>query len=267
MSPRRRDAWTTRLAMLGGLLLGLALLYAIRPVTPERTPVRTVEARPVEAAPAPQLRPAPRPPQAPALAPSAEPQEEDEALVEPIDTGEMDWDLARIEVRYEDADGYVVDDAWGGLTGCSVESFERLEDGFVATVVAGDLCEAMAYRRDGLLSVRSDYLEFEAVDGLVATLVFPAERTGGIGVQFQPAEGGMLVVGVMPGTPASLAGLAPGDLIVAVEGLDVSGLDAQDFVDEMTGPEGSDVEFEVEFEADTGLTRSSVVLTRAFLSG
>ena len=253
--------------MLGGLLLGMALLYGLRPPPPAPTD-RTARVAPKANPTAPDRVPAPRRAvRAPVLEEAPSPDEDDEAAIEPMDTGEMDFGLANIEVRYEDDDGYVVDDAWGGLTGCSVETFERIEGGFIATVVAGDICEAAAYRRDGLLSVRSDYLEFEAVDGLVATLVFPAGRTGGIGVQFQPVEGGMMVVNVLPGTPASLAGLTPGDVIVGVQGLDAAELDAQDFVDEMTGPEGSDVEFEIEFDADTGLTRSSVTLTRAFLSG
>ena len=267
MPPNRRSNWTTRLAMIGGLVLGFALLYAMRPPPPDKTPIQTVRAAPQAKPKVPSLKPRPRPVQTPPLAPADEPQEDDGASLEPMDTGEMDWGLATIEVHYEDADGYVVDDGWGRLTGCTIESLQRTEDGFIATVVAGDICEAQAYRRDGLLSVRSDYLEFEAVDGMVATLVFPAERTGGIGVQFQEVEGGMMVVAVMPGTPASLAGLTPGDMIVAVEGVDAGELDAEGFIDEMTGPEGSDVEFEIEFDADTGLTRSSVVLTRAFLSG
>lgn len=267
MSPRRRNARTTRLAMLGGLLLGFALLYALRPQVPQSAPTRTVTIPPAPSTP-PAMKPSPhRPAAPPPLAPADEPQEDEEVLVEPVDTGEIEWALAEIEVRFEDADGYVVDDARGGLSGCQVESFRRMDDGFAATVVAGDICQATAYRRDGLLQVRSDFLEFEAIDGLVATLVFPAGRTGGIGVQFRATEGGMLVVGVVPGTPAYLAGLQEGDLIVGVEGLDAGALDANDFIDEMTGPEGSDVEFEIEFEADTGLTRSSVVLTRAFLSG
>lgn len=263
--PRRRKHWSVGLAMLAGILAGLWMLSTLDPRTPE--PRRT--APPVARAPeAPVVRPAPRRITSEPLAPADEDEAPDDDGPSTVtDTAEPDDAMAWIEVRYEDADGYVVDDAWGGLTGCSIDALERRRDGFEARVVAGERCQAIAFRRDGLLQVRAEPLEFDAEPGMVATLVFPAERTGGIGIQFEPSDGGMMVVAVLPGTPADLAGLVPGDVVIGVGGVPVADLNAREFIEEMTGPEGSDVEFELEFEADTGISYTNVTLTRAFLSG
>ncbi len=94
-----------------------------------------------------------------------------------------------------------------------------------------------------------------------------AERTGGVGVRFQPTAGGMIVVEIVPGSAAWDAGLEPGDLIVGVEGIVADGLPSEAFVDAMTGPEGTDVEFQVRFRSDTGVSQETVRVTRRFLEG
>lgn len=251
-------------AITVGVLLLLFLFYPSTAQV-ERT---TVTADPAHMAKT-KVRPPPiyRPPAKkaePARRPAPEPAAEEVAAEEEPEPEPL---IASIAVRYEDGDGYVIDDAWGGLTGCEMTGFTRLPDGFDAQVEEGSVCRAVAFRRDGLLQVRAEPIEFEAYDGTEVMLVFPTGRTGGIGVQFQPVDGGVMVMAVMPGTPAAQAGLQPGDRIVSVGGELTDGLSAEDFVDAMTGPEGTEVDFEVEYETDEGTSIELITLTRAFLSG
>ncbi len=55
-------------------------------------------------------------------------------------------------------------------------------------------------------------------------------RVGGrramLGVSIEDAEGGVLVAGVTPGGPAAEAGVASGDVIIRINGVDVSGADS-----------------------------------------
>jgi carboxyl-terminal processing protease len=112
--------------------------------------------------------------------------------------------------------------------------------------------------------VQVDVLGGDEVD---ITLVLPTERTGGLGVQIEEDRNGMRVVMVVPGSPAEQAGLQAGDLITEVDGTSVGLLSIQDFVQVMTGAEGTDVNFVVEYEEDTGIVAEPIVVTRAFLEG
>jgi C-terminal processing protease CtpA/Prc len=128
-------------------------------------------------------------------------------------------------------------------------------------------CLLEGIRHDGLLVSRAEAvdLDVKAGDEIDVELVFPEERTGGIGIGIQEVEEGVLVTYVHPGSPAERAGLQEGDVIVEVDGLSVDALDVQDFVSVMTGPEDTPVAFVVGAESDTGYSESVLELTRAYL--
>lgn len=63
----------------------------------------------------------------------------------------------------------------------------------------------------------------------------------GIGVWLQPAEDGLEVTSVLPGSPARDAGISPGDLLVAADGHPLRGLSAEEAGRFIRGPEGSSV--------------------------
>ncbi len=262
---RRTRQWTTSLAMVAGVLLGLWLLSTLRVESPALPPVERihVSAPPIQPAKPAVKRPARPTPEVPVLAPLPE----EEAQAELEDTAAPEVEFVTVYLTAEDYDGYVVDDARMGLMGCAMDSYTETAEGVEAQVEVGAVCTARGMRMDGMLRVMADPVEFVADADMDVVLAFPAERTGGIGVQFRPTDDGIVVVNVVPGTPAYAAGLSPGDKILSVGGIPTVELDAEAFVAEMTGPEGTDVEFELAFEADTGLSIRSVVLTRAFLSG
>lgn len=64
---------------------------------------------------------------------------------------------------------------------------------------------------------------------------------GGVGIRLAKTDGFVTVMSPMPGTPAFKAGLMPGDRILFVDDQDLTGMELEDAVDLMRGPEGSKV--------------------------
>jgi hypothetical protein len=130
-------------------------------------------------------------------------------------------------------------------------------------------CALRAVRRDGALTARGpiETVQVGGPDPAYIQLVLSGTRTGGIGIRFTPAAEGMRVLDVAPGTPAYEAGIAPGDLILAVGGEDALSMPSEEFVERMTGAEGTDVEFTLGLQSDTGVSEETLRVTRAFLEG
>ncbi|MFN2166441.1 MAG: S41 family peptidase, partial [Anaerolineae bacterium] len=83
----------------------------------------------------------------------------------------------------------------------------------------------------------------------------------GIGVEVQMRDGRLVIVAPIDNTPAAEAGLQPGDIIVAVNGEDVTGMALEAIVQRIMGPAGTEVTLSI-LDPDTGQTRE-VTLTRA----
>lgn len=66
----------------------------------------------------------------------------------------------------------------------------------------------------------------------------PQSRAGGLGVQVEPNEAGLRIVGVRPESPAVQAGLRPGDRIVAVDGKPLTHLPFEAAVEHVRGRPG-----------------------------
>jgi len=130
-------------------------------------------------------------------------------------------------------------------------------------------CTLSAVRRDGALFARSDPKQVDLSPGRAnyVQLELRAARTGGIGIRFQPGRRGMRVVSVVEGAPAWDAGLEVGDEVVSVDGEAVDGMTVQQFVQRMTGAEGTEVVFEVVYDDDGGERVEEVQVTRRYLEG
>jgi carboxyl-terminal processing protease len=77
----------------------------------------------------------------------------------------------------------------------------------------------------------------------------------GIGAYVEGAEGeGLRIVSPFPGSPAEAAGLLPEDLIIAVDGADVTGLTELEAIQLVRGPAGTDVVLTVVRVTDDGQT-------------
>ena len=113
--------------------------------------------------------------------------------------------------------------------------------------------------------VRSDYVEEPdqqqmieaAINGMLASLdphssymnkkqfedmsVQTRGEFGGLGIEVTMENGVIKVVSPIDGTPAAKAGLMANDLIVKIDGQDVSGMSLNDAVDKMRGKVGTDI--------------------------
>jgi carboxyl-terminal processing protease len=88
----------------------------------------------------------------------------------------------------------------------------------------------------------------------------------GIGIYLdQDEQGRSLVASVMPGRPAKAAGLEAGDIIVAVDGLPLAGLDLDAVMMRLRGEEGTEVNVDLLRERESGDLNYSVTITRAII--
>ncbi len=113
-------------------------------------------------------------------------------------------------------------------------------------------------------SVRPQNMTYGAIAGMVESLgdtghsgflspeMVKAEHTiesgqfAGIGAEVQMKNNQVVVVAPIDGSPAQKAGIRPGDIIVEVDGKDITGLSLQEVVQKIMGPAGSRMTLTVE---------------------
>jgi carboxyl-terminal processing protease len=81
----------------------------------------------------------------------------------------------------------------------------------------------------------------------------------GIGAEVSTRNGQPTIVAPIPGSPAQKAGIRPGDVIVKVNGQDVSQLTLDEVVNLIRGPAGTSVTLTILHQGDTILTDITVV--------
>jgi hypothetical protein len=190
------------------------------------------------------------------------PQEAREGLAEE----EPPLEVARLKVRVLDSSGALVAEPTLHSFDCGVTvGFENTGQAEV-TVPAG-LCHWQARRSDGALSARSDWVELRLEPDQLSSLdlVLPAERTGGLGVQIAEHDLGIQIVAVNPGTPASEMGLTEGEVIIEADGESTTDMEIDEFIEILTGPEGSKVDFVILDPRDTGDDGQRLTLTRRYI--
>lgn len=163
----------------------------------------------------------------------------------------------------------MVYDRLGGAVGAS-------DIGSLVTQIHGII------KNQALVPSSEDSMTAGAIDGMLGTLgdkyamyFTPKEYTDfqttqkgefyGIGVSVGLSKDGQpQIAQVFPNTPASKAGLKPGDLIVALNGVRKAKWDLEDFVSKMRGPIGTKVAIEVKRGTATPfpvtLTRDRIVV-------
>ena len=87
----------------------------------------------------------------------------------------------------------------------------------------------------------------------------------GIGAWVDTESEFLTIVSPMPGSPAEEAGLKPGDQVIAINGQDVTGVDASLVVRQVLGPAGSQVTLTIRRESenqafDVTITRREIVI-------
>src|SRR5918998_609007 len=129
--------------------------------------------------------------------------------------------------------------------------------------------ESIALYAEALDTVQDSYVDQEAVDpekqtygaieGMLDTLgdkghtrfLTPEEREQnreglsgtyeGIGIEVEPRDDKIVVVAPIEGSPADRAGVRAGDVVIAVNGKSSRGEEMSEIIEEIKGPEGTDV--------------------------
>lgn len=113
-----------------------------------------------------------------------------------------------------------------------------IKDFYVNSVGDRSLLDDAIRGMVGGLDPHSEYLDKEAYKTLLMTT---SGEFGGVGIEVTPEYGILKIVSPMDDTPASIAGIKPGDYIVAIDGKLVSEMTLQDAVEKMRGKSGSQV--------------------------
>jgi carboxyl-terminal processing protease len=116
----------------------------------------------------------------------------------------------------------------------------------------------------GMLAALGDagHTRFLSPDAYQAEEAALAGRLEGIGAEVAVRDGRPTVVAPLAGSPAQRAGLRPGDVIVRVDGQDVSALTLDELVRRVRGPAGTSVTLTVIHAGETRLTDLVVVRAR-----
>ncbi len=94
------------------------------------------------------------------------------------------------------------------------------------------------------LDEHSGYMTEETYNAFIEDSVSGA--FSGIGVTLSNTKKGLVVISAFPGSPADKAGIETGDILIAVDGEDIRGMEFQAARGKITGPEGTTVQITVQ---------------------
>ncbi len=97
----------------------------------------------------------------------------------------------------------------------------------------------------GMLKALDPYSEFMTPEDFENFKTHTSGVYGGVGMQVMQQDGKVVITGVFDGSPAQRAGLLPGDIIVKVDGEDVTTWDLNDVVEKIKGKPGTKVRITV----------------------
>ncbi|HTY65303.1 MAG TPA: S41 family peptidase [Alphaproteobacteria bacterium] len=122
------------------------------------------------------------------------------------------------------------------------EVFERVRSDYVENVSDQKLVEDAI---NGMLSSLDPHSSYMNAKEFQDTQIQTRGEFGGLGIEVTMENGLVKVVSPIDDTPASRAGLKPGDLIVEIDGQQVQGLTLQDAVEHMRGPVNSQIKLSI----------------------
>jgi carboxyl-terminal processing protease len=139
------------------------------------------------------------------------------------------------------------------------EVFNQVRRNFVDTVDERDLIRAAIRGMLSELDPHSSYLAAEQYRNLNDV---SRGRYGGVGIRLTTSEGQIRVDAVINDSPADRAGIDPGDIITAVDGVPVRGRPLSEALDNIDGEPGSTVQLSVQHP---GQPPRDVTLEREFI--
>ncbi|MBD8881037.1 MULTISPECIES: S41 family peptidase [Rhodanobacter] len=93
----------------------------------------------------------------------------------------------------------------------------------------------------GMLAGLDPHSEYLDKDGLAQLNEDTTGQYSGLGIQVEEQDGGLLIVTPIDDTPASRAGIKPGDSIVKIDGVLVDGQNVDDMFNKLRGKPGSKI--------------------------
>jgi len=140
------------------------------------------------------------------------------------------------------------------------EIFSYIQSLHISSPDTGDLQQgAIKGLMESLNDPYSEYLLPEQLSSFNEAL--DGEYVG-VGVQLQPDENYPRVLSTMEGSPAAAAGIRPGDLVIKVDGTDISNEPLGEIVQKIRGPEGARVDLTIRrvgaSDMDFQLIRASI---------
>ncbi|MBV9784647.1 MAG: S41 family peptidase [Acidisphaera sp.] len=123
--------------------------------------------------------------------------------------------------------------------------FERVRAEYVEPVNDRDLINNALNGMLSGLDPHSNYMDSKAFRDMQ---VQTRGEFGGLGIEVTQDNGFIKVITPIDDTPASRAGVKPGDLILALDGMTVQGLTLNDAVDRMRGPPNSTIKLTIKRE-------------------
>lgn len=136
------------------------------------------------------------------------------------------------------------------------EVLARAKADYVEEIDEAEAIEAAIEGMLGSLDPHSNYLSALDFDAMQVTT---SGQYGGLGIEVTMEDGFVKVVTPMDDTPASRAGLQPGDLFTSINGRPIVGLSLDDAVRDMRGEPGTDLTVMV---LRDGMDPFEVTLTR-----
>src|SRR3954471_5797362 len=137
--------------------------------------------------------------------------------------------------------------------------FERVRSEYVEPVTDEQLIETAINGMLTSLDPHSSYLNRKSFQDMQ---VQARGEFGGLGIEVTMENGVIKVVSPIDDTPASKAGIMPGDLIFALDGEPVQGLTLQEAVEKMRGKVGTPIKISIRRKEkdpfDVSLTRETI---------
>ncbi len=140
---------------------------------------------------------------------------------------------------------------------------QRIRDSYVEPISDKELLGAAIRGLLYELDPHSTYLESKEFSDLQVTT---SGEFGGVGIEIGVADGFIKVVSPIDDTPASRAGLRPGDFVIRIDGDSVKGMSLSEAVNRMRGKVGTEVELTIMREGkdkpfDVLLMREKIKMT------
>jgi carboxyl-terminal processing protease len=115
-----------------------------------------------------------------------------------------------------------------------------IENNYVEDISEADLMYGAARGLTDALDPHSRFMDPDEYERLRKETEGDAEITG-IGIDVEKRKRGLVVISPIEGSPATRAGVEPGDLIRRIDGADAATLEWEDAIGRIQGPAGSEV--------------------------